>query len=329
MNKTTFPVTYSILSAGALANLVLIDYNIGDLDRCEFFTGGFNDTYRIITTTGATYFMRVYRKPWRSVEDIQYELELLVHLHHQGFPAVCPLPRENGNLLTELNAPEGKRYVALFTEAQGTEPSYDEEPEAKAFQYGQAVARLHNAVQDFSSPHTRFHLDLDHLIDTPIRNIQPFLADEPDMFTHIRQFAQKVRQCIVNLPVRALEQGYCHGDLQGYHHRITADGTLTFFDFDCGGYGFRAYDLAVFRWCARLSDNENVWWEPYLKGYQGVRSLNDLDARAIPLFVCCRYIWHMGVHCQNASDWGCGWLNQEYFSKRIEQLRAAEKDYSL
>ena len=44
-----------------------------------------------------------------------------------------------------------------------------------------------------------------------------------------------------------------HGDLQGYHANVGPDGMLTFFDFDCGGYGYRAYDLAVFVWCCRLA----------------------------------------------------------------------------
>ncbi|MEW5869843.1 MAG: phosphotransferase [Chloroflexota bacterium] len=248
-------------------------------------------------------------------------------MQRMGFPAARPLPRRGGSLYRGVLAPEGRRYVVLFSEAPGRLISYDQEPEKTAFRYGQAVAQMHQAVADFHSPHQRFEIDLELLIDAPLRNIAPFLAHRPADWAYLQGFATSLRQRILDLPASALEKGFCHGDLQGFHANVTEDGVMTFFDFDCGGYGFRAYDLAVFRWCARLKDQEAVWWEPYLDGYRTVRPLNELDVQAIPLFVGARYIWHMGVHTQNAPDWGIGWLDDEYFDEKIGYLRAVEADY--
>jgi Ser/Thr protein kinase RdoA (MazF antagonist) len=325
--NTNFPVTYSIVSAKTLISDVLPDFGVGEIAACQFFTGGFNDTYRVKTMPGLTYYLRVYRTAWRSLPDILYELDVLNHLHRKGFSAIQPLPRHDGSLYFELDAPEGRRYAVLFTEAPGRLISYDHEPEKVAFQYGQAVACLHNAVEDFNSPHQRFHIDLDLLIDNPLRNIAPFLAHRPGDWDYLQDFAATLRRRIIELPVENLEQGFCHGDLQSEHANVAGDGTLTFFDFDCGGYGYRAYDLAVFRWCSRLEKQESVWWEPYLRGYRKTRPLNELDEQAIPLFVAARYIWHMGVHTQNANDWGCGWLHDGYFDQKLEYLRAVENDY--
>ena len=327
--NTTFPVTYSILSPAALITDVLPDFNIGEVAACQFFTGGFNDTYRIRTARGDTYYMRVYRTLWRTLPDILYELDVLNHLHRKGFPATHPLPRRDGSLCCEITAPEGIRYAALFTEAPGKELSYKQEPEKVAFSYGQAVARLHNAVADFKSPHPRFHIDLDLLIETPLRNITPFLAHRPDDWEYLQSFAKNLQNQILELPSSQLEQGYCHGDLQGYHANLGANGVLTFFDFDCGGYGYRAYDLAVFRWCGRLEDQEAVRWAPYLNGYCRTRPLAGLDVQAIPLFVGARYIWHMGVHTQNAYNWGCEWLGDTYFDEKLKYLRALENEYPI
>jgi Ser/Thr protein kinase RdoA (MazF antagonist) len=218
--------------------------------------------------------------------------------------------------------------VAVFHLAVGEEPTYDNDPEAKCFEYGKNVAWLHNALDGFSSPFQRFHLDLDHFIDKPLRMIKPFLKNRSEAWHELCSFAALVRRRIVQLPMEDLEWGFCHGDLQGYHHRIAPDGTSTFIDFDCGGFGFRAYDLAVLRWCAR-DEHESVWWPPYLAGYQEVRGINALDIEAVPLFVACRYIWHMGVHCENAPDWGCSWLNDQYFDQRIDQLRRVRVDYGI
>lgn len=325
--NNNFPVTYSILSADAITRQVLSDYDIGEIAACQFFTGGFNDTYRVRTARGVTYYLRVYRCGWRTLPDIRCELDVLNHLYRQGFPAIRPLPARDGSQYRELAAPEGARYAVVFSEASGRLISYDIEPQKVAFQYGQAVARLHNAVEDFTSPHRRFQIDLELLIDAPLRNIAPFLAHRPNDWDYLQRFAADVRQRIVDMPTSKLEQGFCHGDLQGYHANVSSNGTLTFFDFDCGGFGYRAYDLAVFRWCSRLKEQEEVWWDPYLRGYRSARPLADLDEQAIPLFVAARYIWHMGVHTQNAVDWGCGWLDDDYFNEKLKYLRALEKDY--
>ncbi len=323
----TFPVIYSTLSPQALATEVLPDFGLDNISDCRLYSTGFNDTYKVKTGQGSTYYLRAYRLRWRTLADIQYELDVLNHLHHKGFPAARPVPREDGSFYCEVPAPEGTRYLALFTEAKGNEVSYGQEPEKIALEYGQAVARMHNALDDFSSPHKRFHIDIDHLIDKPLRNIEPFLAHRPDDWAYLQQLAGSVRQRILDLPASALEQGFCHGDLQGYHANATESGALTFFDFDCGGYGYRAYDLAVFRWCARREEQEDLRWEPFLRGYRERRPLNDLDVRAIPLFVFTRYLWHMGVHTQNSPDWGFGPLNDEYFDGRLKQLRQVEADY--
>ena len=322
-----FPVTYSTLCTNALATDVLSHYGLGAIKYCRLHSVGINDTYKVRVVEGATYYLRVYRSRWRSLTDVQFELDALLHLHRKGVSVARPLAREDGRVISELRAPEGRRCAVLFAEARGELPSYDSDPEPKAFAYGQAVARLHNALQDFSSPHARFPIDLDHLIDAPLRNIEPFLSRRAGDWAYVQQFAGTVRERILDLPAGALELGFCHGDLQGFHHHIARDGTMTFFDFDCCGPGYRAYDLAVFRWCARLEGQEHVWWEPYLMGYRQERRLDELDVQAIPLFVCARYVWHIGLHAENAVDWGYGGLNDKYFDRRLGYLRAAEADF--
>ena len=324
---TTFPVIASTLSPKALANDILPGFGVGAAADCKYYSGGFNHTYRVQTIDGSTYYLRAYRLQWRTLADVQYELDLLSHLQRKGLPAARPVLYQDGQPFCTVPAPEGQRYVALFTEAPGSEISYDHEPARMAQRYGQAVAEMHNALDDFSSAHPRFHKDIEHFIERPLRNIEPFLSHRPDDWDYLRQFAETLRQRILSMPAAALEQGPCHGDLQGYHAKSAPDGTLTFFDFDCGGYGYRAYDLAVFLWCCRLEDAIAVRWEPFLSSYRRTRPINDLDVQAVPLFVCARYLWHMGVHTQNSPDWGIGFLNDGYFDDHLKRLRQAEEDY--
>jgi len=325
-----FPVIASILSPQAIAKDILPNFGVESVSEFQFYTGGFNDTYRIKTADDHTYYLRAYRIRWRTLADVQYELDVLNHLKGKNFPAARPVPYKDGQFFCKLSAPEGMRYLALFSEAPGREISYDEEPEKTALRYGLAVAQMHNALADFNSPHQRFHLDIEHFIDQPLRNIEPFLASfRPEDWKYIQKFAETLRQRILAMPADKLEQGFCHGDLQGYHANVASDGTLTFFDFDCGGFGYRAYDLAVFLWCCRLEDAVAARWEPFLKSYQENRLIHELDLRAIPLFVCARYLWHVGVHTQNSPDWGVGFLNDKYFNDHLKRLKQAEEDYLL
>jgi Ser/Thr protein kinase RdoA (MazF antagonist) len=326
---TPFPVIASILSPEALVNEILPGFGIGAVAECKFYSGGFNHTYRVKTVAGTFYYLRAYRIHWRTLADVQYELDVLNHLKNHGVPAARPVAYNDGRYFCLVPAQEGTRILALFTEAPGPEVSYDQDPAGNAQRYGRAVAWMHNALDDFTSPHQRFHLDLAHFIDQPLHNIHPFLSHRPDDWNFLQQFAEKLRHRILAMPADMLEQGFCHGDLQGYHANTTPDGTLTFFDFDCGGFGYRAYDLAVFLWCCRLEDAVAARWAPFLEGYRGTRSIHERDVLAVPLFVCARYLWHMGVHAQNSPDWGIDFLNERYFDDHLKDLRQAEEDYLI
>jgi len=325
--KSTFPTISSILSPAALIRYVLPGFGIGLVTECKFYSGGFNHTYRIKAVDGSTYYLRAYRIQWRTLADIQYELDVLNHLKRKGFPAARSVPYKDGQPFCAVPAPEGTRFLALFTEAPGPEISYDHEPRKNASHYGRAVAQMHNALNDFNSMHPRFQLDLSYFIDHPLRNIQPFLSHRPAEWDFLQQYTETLRQRILAIPADMLEQGFCHGDLQGYHANVAPDGTLTFFDFDCGGFGYRAYDLAVFLWCCRLEDAVPARWAPFLKSYRETRPIQDRDIEAVPLFVCARYLWHMGVHTQNSPDWGINFLNDKYFDDHLGRLRQAKKDY--
>jgi Ser/Thr protein kinase RdoA (MazF antagonist) len=321
------PVTRSIVSAQALRDLILPRYVIGTVTACIFHTLGVNDAYEVRTLDGNKYFLRVYRAGYRNLAEVAFEVDALNHLHRNGFSAAHPLADANGHYIHTLTAPEGERYAVLFTWAYGAAPSYDEDTEHRAHEYGRAVAALHNAGDGFNSIHPRFHLDVDLLVRTSLTSVQPFLAHRPSDWDYLQRFADDLCQRVEVLPASALDRGLCHGDTQGYHHHTTPDGVMTFFDFDFCGMGVRAYDIAIFRWCARLGDKEKLWWQPFLNGYQEARSLREADVAAIPLFVCARYIWHMGLHTANAYDWGHAWLNDEYFDKGMQNLRKCATDY--
>ena len=301
-----FPVTHSILSAAALMSEVLPNYAIGEPIECKLLDRSLNDTY-LVRTAEDRYILRAYRARWRSPPAIGYELDALLHLARKGLPVAAPIARRDGSFIQTLRAPEGGRQVVLFTYANGEGLDHDE---GQSQLYGRAVAAIHATTEDFQSAHSRFELNLAHLIDQPLAAIRPFLEHRPDDWAYLQGLAERVRRRLERFQRERLDFGFCHGDFHGGNAHIDTANTITFFDFDCCGMGWRAYDIAVFRWAA---GREDAQWQAFLRGYRERRDLHVRDLAAVPWFVAARHIWLIGLHTGNAQDWGAGWLNDAYF----------------
>ena len=335
--NSDFPVTHSILSVPALLAKITADYAIDPPIDGHLLQLGLNDTFRICTRS-SRYITRVYRHGWRNRAAILYELAALQHLQARGVKVAAPIARRDGEWISPVTAPEGVRYLVLFANAEGEEPWFDGETGAAASDrrsdadlYGRSVARMHRASADFHSNHDRFELNLDYLLAQSLAKIQPFLSDHSADWAYFVDLTQRVRQQIETLsndsinPAHQLEIGFCHGDFQGGNAHIQpTDRSLTFFDFDCCGQGWRAYDLAVFRWQVAVNGLPLWVWDAFLAGYREERAIAVIDLAAIPFFVAVRQVWIMGLHCGNSGDWGVGWLNGQYFARSLNFLRTWE-----
>ncbi len=200
-----FPVTYSTPSAEALKSVVQGDYQIGLVTDCRFLHRGLNDTFLVATET-AKFIFRVYRIGWRQLSDILYELEVLLHLSAQDVSVSTPVMRKDGGFAGILEAPEGLRHGVLFLYVPGKEPALDIEPQSEL--YGRAVAKVHAKSETFSSSHKRFQLDLDHLLNMPVRTIKPFLSHRKDDWEYVKRLADKLGRRLEKLPLEKLEQGF-------------------------------------------------------------------------------------------------------------------------
>lgn len=314
---TTVTYNHSVVSSNSLLDLVSELYPIGEVKDCRFLVNGLNDTYLVKTST-EQYVLRIYKAHWRTKADILFEVELLNELKGKGISVSSPVPTKNNEYLHDLQAPEGLRYMVLFTYADG---EYSE-AEDKSEWFGEEVARMHLAMDDFKSEHTRFEIDLNHLLDEPLQNIRPFLSHRPEDFDYLQTLSVELRSRIEELS-HDLEWGVCHGDLHGGNVHFHED-TLTQFDFDCCGYGYRSYDVSVYLWNKVMHKEkdafENKNWTLFINSYQKIKPLSSTELSAIPLFVAIRDIWLMGLHTGNAPIWGA-WQNDHYFNEHIKFLR--------
>lgn len=287
-------VSHSLFGPDALAEELAGAYSLSAPVNCALVSPGVNDTYQV----GEEHFYRVYRAGLRSPSDVQFELALLCHLQREGAAVSVPVPRVDGSYITHHDAPEGERMGVLFTRAPGRVLAYVEED---AYQYGCAVARLHIAMDSFRTEWVRFRMDLEHLLEKPLRLMQPYATLEQWGF--YEQLADRLRARVVAV-APDLEQGICHGDLHGHNVHKAEDGTLTFFDFDCGGPGWRAYDLAVYRWAVGRHAQNMHPWEEFLRGYRTLREVRQVDLEITPVFAAIRTYWLLGLQVQQVHQRG-------------------------
>ncbi len=325
-----FPVTHSNLSPEALVAQIVSRHDVGEIKTCRLHNRGLTDTYILETAgdPGPRYALRAYRAGWRTDDDVLYELDALTHLHAKGVPVSYPLRARDGTLVHVVHAPEGRRQVVLFTYApgapNGTPPNTDRSDYAHL--YGRAVARIHVATDDFASAHARFAIDLRELLDRQMTAIQPLLEHRAEDWAYLVELVRLLHERAGQVPLEALDTGFCHGDFHGGNSHLDGD-TLTFFDFDCCGPGWRAYDLSVFLWDNALGGKPRKAerrWRDFLRGYREVRPLAGVDLQAIPLFVAIRHIWLLGLHTANGRDWGHAWIHDRYFDRQLKFLREWE-----
>jgi Ser/Thr protein kinase RdoA (MazF antagonist) len=323
------PVTHSTPSSEALLALVKQEYEVGVLADCKLWSTVPHDSY-LVTARDRRYFLKLYRggplkhTEWRALPGILFEVDLLVHLARMGAPVAAPIEGKDGRFTMAVEAPEGIRHAVLYAYAEGKPLSLDEKA---SYLLGSGAAAIHDAASDFTSEHLGFCWDLRFLLDRWMSKIQPFLEHRPGDWDYLAGLAVRLRERIERLPAGALEWGVCHGDFHDGNAHSTGD-AVTFFDFENCGMGWRSYDLAVFRWAAKLMGKDDAVWKSFLRGYTERRKLNEIDLRAVPLFVAARHIYLMGLQTAGALDgwWGYAWLDDGYFDRGLKFLREWETE---
>ncbi|MDR6121600.1 Ser/Thr protein kinase RdoA (MazF antagonist) [Bacillus sp. SLBN-46] len=317
-----FKVTHSLLSTQSVREL-LNDYDLNVIS-CEFLTRGLNDTY-FITTQNKKYIYRVYRHNWRSESDILFELDAINWLKDEGLFVSTPVKTMEGNRIVSIQAPEGNRYGVLFTYSPGERPLITEE---NCHILGKSLAKLHQKSSSLISPNQRsFELDINHLLAEPASLITPILERHLKA-EQVQSFYEMVTNLEIKLRESKLEYGFCHGDFHNFNMHIHNQ-ELEVFDFDCCGFGYRAYDLAVFWW--NLKNNyrslEKACWDEFLNGYLSRGNLAEVDLRSLPLFVSMRRIWLLGTMLKNEDVWGTNWISPTNLSHFLMDLSQDSKQY--
>jgi Ser/Thr protein kinase RdoA (MazF antagonist) len=312
---------YATPSAHSIARFVTDRFPFGSVGACRLLQRGFNDLY-VAEAVGRRAVLRLSRAGRRRASDLEYEALLLAHLRSRGVPVVAPRCGHDGRYCQAANAPEGTRFALLFDFVAGREPH---ETPADAYAQGAVLARIHAETTEFAIHQDRFNLDLDHLLDRPLTALGALLGDRPEVYRYLADLADRLRRLIA-IRGGALSWGVCHGDCHGFNARFGPEGAATLLDFDDGGPGWRAYDLAVFLWSARaFGPARRALWQPFLDGYRTQRPIAHPELDAVRVFIPIRHIWLMGEYAIGSTGWGTQWL-AAWFDRQIEFLRNWEAE---
>ena len=319
-------VVYSTPSVQAVADFVSTHFAVSGPVTCVLLRRGFNDTFEVRAKEGFRAVLRLSGRRTRGEADVATETAFLAYLDKCGIPVAAPIPTRDGNLHATVCLPEGKRPAVLFKFVEGREPDIKSPIDARA--HGIALARIHDAANGFvNGEPERYKLDLDHLLLRPTSEILKVDILGDATRAEYAALANRLTQQVTE--IQGLTWTRCHGDCHGGNARIAGEGPLAgravFFDFDDGGFGYLAYDLAVFLW-ARVSFGRKgtAPWHSFIDGYRSVRSIAAKDFEAVHPFVMIRHIWLLGEYAGRRHEWGNESVPAKWIAGELEFLRSWE-----
>lgn len=323
-----FPAIYSTLSPQALIDGVISEYEIGVIEGCVFWNRGLSDIY-LIETNQQSYILKVSHHHWRSRADIQFELEFLDFLHHQGIPVAHPLKTNAQELLVTIHAVEGDRYAALFPCAPGAVPQGDLNLTQSTI-LGQTLSQIHLASLQFHSDTPRQPLDLEYLLDNSWEIIRPYLCQQQSNLSFVEGAIAKIKQQLSCLEQISPFWGVCWGDPHSGNVHFTEDNQITLFDFDQCGYGWRIFDVAKFLQVSLNAGINRQVRDAFLAGYQKVQILTQQEISSLQALTQMAHIWAWAISINAAAIHNCSRLDDFYTKKHLNQLkRLSTKDWQL
>lgn len=302
----TFPVIASTISEKELGEFAKERYGLNENYDCKLFRTGMNHTY-FLSDNETKYVLRVYSHNWRSKSDIIAEIELLNLLKENNLSVSFPIQDKNGELIQEINAPEGIRYVVLFSFAKGEKIRFTDKE--TCFVIGSSMAKIHNLTSNTTI--ARISYDKESLIELPYERLKEHFSEKlPEM-----EFIEEIGQFFKKTDFENSRNGVVHMDIWYDNMAVTNEKEITFYDFDFCGNGIQILDVGYF--CKQLFHIETdkkeyeLKMKHFLEGYQSIRQLSDNELKLIPKAGLAVFVFYLGIQAQRF-DWSNIFLSQNY-----------------
>jgi Ser/Thr protein kinase RdoA (MazF antagonist) len=275
-------VSHSVLHAEWLARQVALRYPVDGEVSGFLLYRGMNDVY-LMQDRRTRMALRVWRRSWRDVDAVRYELEFLDFLRSRDFPASTPLRTRDGELYFKVQSPEGERAVALYTWAPGRKFG-EALDEGTAARIGAAFAQMHLLGLEHARGH-RFTTDdaVGFMVNLP--PLLEFLYDRPEDARDYAALAPRLVERLQALGAQGVPLGICHRDFHPSNVHVTDSGAITLLDFDAAGEDFLMQDVENFVWGNLFYGFSPRIGESFKQGYATVRPFTQAESDNSELFL--------------------------------------------
>lgn len=255
-----------------IALAALADYDLA-VARVRLVWHDFNTTFRVDTTDGRRFALRVNVNSDKQPEHLDAELAWLAAIATDTDIAVpAPHPTRSGALRTSAWCEELQRRLPVVVMSWLPGRDLDDGTAESVRALGRTMAMLHDHATRWSPPHgTAFPSHAAVLVDQPNRlgDDHPALDDRGrEVLASAHRAAQDATDAVTRRgPVHAL-----HADLHGGNVKWF-QGRIAVFDFDDAVIGTPVQDLAISGYYLR---DRPALEDTLHRGYAEVRSLPDV-----------------------------------------------------
>lgn len=279
--------------------------------RLEFIHHGENTTFKVTAREGR-FLLRIHRNGYHTPSAIGEELQWLALLSKKGLKVPAPLKSRAGRLLETAAHPlvPAAREVCVFKWTEGSRGGGRLRPELM-FEVGRLLGRIQNETPR-AKPRHRVYWNADGLVGRspkfgPIDRIKGATPAQQKLISRVRlRTYRKLKWFEKTFPRRL---GLIHADLHFGNLLKTRDG-IAAIDFDDGGYGFHAYDLAIplvgaERLMKKKKLNREALKSALIAGYKTERAWDRYDDEILPVLITARKLLMLG------------WLNSRTDNPRL------------
>lgn len=220
----------------------------------------------------------------------------MLHLNRKGFRAPMPLLSQNGRYVERVETTQGTYWVLAYEAITGQIHEPEELSEERVQQWGEALGRLHNAMEDIPADGQRTWMDL-------CRFIEDHLAPEE---TELRDVYKHIRSRLETIPDSPGEFGVIQFDFEA-DNLIWTDQGIGVIDLDESCRLWYAADVA-FALRSAFHDNPakvditDPAASRFLEGYRKARPLSPGMIREIPLFLAFHNVYMAARLIRSLSD---------------------------
>ncbi|MEK8130757.1 GNAT family N-acetyltransferase [Paenibacillus filicis] len=251
-----------------------------DADTLKYWRASSNFVYTF-EREGQRQFLRFIHAEDNTPENIQAELDFVLYLLDQGYPAAAPVRSIDGNWIETIQSERGPYYGVVFEQASGTYVPMDQMSEAHLESWGRSLASLHQLSEAYRPENTSRGSWTDAIA---------WIASVLDRYpqeTALRQQLGQVTEQLAALPVGSGYTGLIHYDFETDN---------IFYQEEEGRYCAIDFDDAMVHWfmmdvasaAADLLEQEGANAERsmqlFLDGYRSVKELDERCLRALPVF---------------------------------------------